>query len=124
MRPVDLNAKVWQLSEGEKQVVEILKTLYRGAEILIMDEPSSALTPLETEKLLSSIEAMAANERDTEEWRYWRGVALQHNNRIAEGEVLQLENAGNPDTTESAYFNVIERKTAALFRATATPWFF
>ncbi len=58
---VDLNAKVWQLSEGEKQVVEILKTLYRGAEILIMDEPSSALTPLETEKLLSSIEVMAAN---------------------------------------------------------------
>ena len=58
---VDLHAKVWQLSEGEKQVVEILKTLYRGAEILIMDEPSSALTPLETEKLLSSIEAMAAN---------------------------------------------------------------
>ena len=40
-------------------------------------------------------------------------------NRIAEGEVLQLENAGNPDTTETAYYEVIERKTAALFRATA-----
>ncbi len=59
---VDLKAKVWQLSEGEKQVVEILKALYRGAEILIMDEPSSALTPLETEKLLSSLEAMASND--------------------------------------------------------------
>jgi ABC-type uncharacterized transport system ATPase subunit len=56
---VDLNAKVWQLSEGEKQVVEILKALYRGAEVLIMDEPTSALTPLETEKLLSSIGVMA-----------------------------------------------------------------
>jgi simple sugar transport system ATP-binding protein len=56
---VDLKAKVWQLSEGEKQVVEILKALYRGAEVLIMDEPTSALTPLETEKLLTSIEAMA-----------------------------------------------------------------
>ncbi|MFN2134536.1 MAG: ABC transporter ATP-binding protein [Candidatus Promineifilaceae bacterium] len=56
---VDLQAKVWQLSEGEKQVVEILKTLYRGAEILIMDEPSSALTPLETEKLLQSLEVMS-----------------------------------------------------------------
>jgi simple sugar transport system ATP-binding protein len=56
---VDLKAKVWQLSEGEKQVVEILKALYRGAEVLIMDEPTSALTPLETEKLLSSIEVMA-----------------------------------------------------------------
>ena len=59
---IDLNAKVWQLSEGEKQVVEILKTLYRGAEILILDEPSSALAPVETEKLLASVEAMARND--------------------------------------------------------------
>lgn len=56
---IDLKAKVWQLSEGEKQIVEILKALYRGAEVLIMDEPTAALTPLETEKLLSSIEAMS-----------------------------------------------------------------
>ncbi len=56
---IDLKAKVWQLSEGEKQVVEILKALYRGAELLIMDEPTAALTPIETEKLLSSVEAMA-----------------------------------------------------------------
>jgi ABC-type uncharacterized transport system ATPase subunit len=56
---VDFKAKVWQLSEGEKQVVEILKALYRGAEVLIMDEPTTALTALETEKLLSSIQAMS-----------------------------------------------------------------
>ncbi len=59
---VDLYARVWQLSEGEKQVVEILKALYRGARVLILDEPTSALTPLETEKLLASIEAMARDE--------------------------------------------------------------
>jgi ABC-type uncharacterized transport system ATPase subunit len=59
---IDLKAKVWQLSEGEKQVVEILKALYRGAKILILDEPSSALTPPETKKLLASIEAMARDE--------------------------------------------------------------
>jgi simple sugar transport system ATP-binding protein len=59
---VDLRAKVWQLSEGEKQAVEILKTLYRGAKVLILDEPTSALTPFETEKLLASIEAMARDE--------------------------------------------------------------
>ncbi len=56
---IDLKAKVWQLSEGEKQIVEILKALYRGAELLIMDEPTAALTPIETDKLLTSIEAMA-----------------------------------------------------------------
>jgi len=59
---VALRAKVWQLSEGEKQVVEILKTLYRGAKVLIFDEPTSALTPPETKKLLASIKAMASDE--------------------------------------------------------------
>jgi ABC-type uncharacterized transport system ATPase subunit len=59
---IDLKAKVWQLSEGEKQAVEILKALYRGADVLILDEPNSALTPQETEKLLKSIEAMARDE--------------------------------------------------------------
>lgn len=59
---VDLNATVWQLSEGEKQVVEILKALYRGARILILDEPTSALAPPETEKLLASVQAMARDE--------------------------------------------------------------
>ena len=59
---IDLRAKVWQLSEGEKQVVEILKALYRGAEILILDEPTSALALTETEKLLASIEAMARDD--------------------------------------------------------------
>jgi len=59
---IDLRAKVWQLSEGEKQAVEILKALYRGAKILILDEPTSALTPPETKKLLASIEAMARDE--------------------------------------------------------------
>ncbi|MEE8122012.1 MAG: ABC transporter ATP-binding protein [Anaerolineales bacterium] len=59
---IDLKAKVWQLSEGEKQLVEILKALYRGAEVLIMDEPSSALTPLETEKLLTSIQSMTRDD--------------------------------------------------------------
>lgn len=58
---VDLKAKVWQLSEGEKQVVEILKTLYRGARILILDEPTSALAPPETEKLLESIRIMTGD---------------------------------------------------------------
>jgi ABC-type uncharacterized transport system ATPase subunit len=59
---IDLKAKVWQLSEGEKQIVEILKALYRGAEVLILDEPTSALAATEIEKLLESIEAMAKDD--------------------------------------------------------------
>jgi len=59
---IDLKAKVWQLSEGEKQVVEILKALYRGARILILDEPTSALAPPDTEKLLESIRIMTGDD--------------------------------------------------------------
>lgn len=59
---VDFRAKVWQLSEGEKQMVEILKALYRGAKILILDEPTSALTPVETRLLLDSVQAMAKKD--------------------------------------------------------------
>jgi ABC-type uncharacterized transport system ATPase subunit len=58
---IDLKAKVWQLSEGEKQIVEILKALYRGAKILILDEPTSALAPPETKKLLDSIKIMTGD---------------------------------------------------------------
>jgi ABC-type uncharacterized transport system ATPase subunit len=59
---LDLKAKVWQLSEGEKQIVEILKALFRGAEVLILDEPTSALAATEIEKLLASIKAMANDD--------------------------------------------------------------
>jgi ABC-type uncharacterized transport system ATPase subunit len=59
---LDLRAKVWQLAEGEKQAAEILKTLYRGAKVLILDEPTSALTPSETDRLLASVKAMAKDE--------------------------------------------------------------
>lgn len=59
---IDLKAKVWQLSEGEKQVVEILKALYRGARILILDEPTSALAPPEIKRLLESIRIMTVDE--------------------------------------------------------------
>lgn len=58
---IDLKAYVWQLTEGERQVVEIIKALYRGAHILIMDEPTSALTPTETEQLLQAIERMTSS---------------------------------------------------------------
>jgi simple sugar transport system ATP-binding protein len=59
---IDLDARVWQLSAGEQQVVEILRALYRGAKILILDEPTSVLTPLETEAFLSSLKTMSKQE--------------------------------------------------------------
>lgn len=55
---VDPNAKIWQLSVGEQQRVEILTTIYQGAEILILDEPTAVLTPQESEVLFSILRGM------------------------------------------------------------------
>lgn len=52
-------AKVWQLSVGEQQRVEIVKMLYRGAEILILDEPTAVLTPQESKELFATLRRMA-----------------------------------------------------------------
>jgi simple sugar transport system ATP-binding protein len=58
--PVDPQAYVWQLSVGEQQRVEILKLLYRGAEILILDEPTAVLTPQESDELGKTMRQMAS----------------------------------------------------------------
>jgi simple sugar transport system ATP-binding protein len=61
--PVDMSAPVWQLSVGQQQRVEIVKMLYRGARILILDEPTAALTPLESEGLFATLRAMREQGR-------------------------------------------------------------
>jgi simple sugar transport system ATP-binding protein len=58
---VRLDARVSQLSVGEKQRVEILKVLYRGARILILDEPTAVLTPQEASGLFGVLRGLAAN---------------------------------------------------------------
>ncbi|HSB00790.1 MAG TPA: ABC transporter ATP-binding protein [Anaerolineales bacterium] len=57
---VDPRVKIWQLSVGEQQRVEILKMLYRGAQVLIMDEPTAVLAPQEIEGLFQTLRAMTA----------------------------------------------------------------
>jgi simple sugar transport system ATP-binding protein len=58
---VDPDSKIYQLSEGMKQRIEILKTLLRGAQILIFDEPTAVLTPIETKDLFRTIHALASD---------------------------------------------------------------
>jgi general nucleoside transport system ATP-binding protein len=57
---VDPSACIWQLCVGEQQRVEILKMLYRGANVLILDEPTAVLAPQEIEDLCHNLRAMAA----------------------------------------------------------------
>ncbi len=55
---VDPNRKIYDMSVSEKQTVEIVKVLFRGADILILDEPTAVLTPQETQKLFNVLRNM------------------------------------------------------------------
>ena len=58
---IDPNKKIYNMAVSEKQTVEIVKVLYRGADILILDEPTAVLTPQETKKLFDVLRAMKAD---------------------------------------------------------------
>jgi ABC-type uncharacterized transport system ATPase subunit len=60
---VDPRARIWQLSLGEQQRVEIVKVLYREARVLILDEPTAVLTPQEANVLFETLREMAAEGR-------------------------------------------------------------
>ncbi len=60
---VDPKAKIWQLSVGEQQRVEIIKMLYRDVKIMILDEPTSVLTPQESENLFEILKKMSDEGR-------------------------------------------------------------
>lgn len=55
---IDPDKKIYEMSVSEKQTVEIIKVLYRGADILILDEPTAVLTPQETKKLFKVLRTM------------------------------------------------------------------
>ena len=57
---VDPDQKIYDMSVSQKQTVEIVKVLYRGADILILDEPTAVLTPQETDKLFAVLRNMRA----------------------------------------------------------------
>jgi simple sugar transport system ATP-binding protein len=60
---VDPDAKIWTLSVGEQQKVEILKALYREVDILIMDEPTAVLAPAETDELFKTLRTLVKEGR-------------------------------------------------------------
>ena len=55
---IDPQKKIYEMSVSEKQTVEIIKVLYRGADILILDEPTAVLTPQEIDRLFSVLKSM------------------------------------------------------------------
>jgi simple sugar transport system ATP-binding protein len=79
---VDPHAKIWQLSVGEQQRVEIIKLLFRGAEILILDEPTAVLTPKETEAMFAILRNMADDGKSIVFITHKMSEVIQYADRI------------------------------------------
>ena len=104
---VSPKARIWQLSVGEQQRVEILKALYRDARILIMDEPTAVLTPQESDALFETLRAMA----DAGKTVVFISHKL-HEVKAVAGRVTVLRAGRNVDTVDAA--GATPRSLAAL----------
>lgn len=96
---IDPEKKIYDMSVSEKQTVEIIKVLYRGADILILDEPTAVLTPQETEKLFAVLRAMRDDGKAIIIITHKLQEVLELSDRVA---VLRKgEHIGTVDTREA-----------------------
>lgn len=105
---VDASAKVWQLSVGEQQRVEIVKLLYRGADILILDEPSAVLTANEAKEMFKILRKMAESGKSVVVISHKINEVMQFADRIT---VLK---GGKVEDTMPASEATVERLTKAI----------
>lgn len=105
---VDASAKVWQLSVGEQQRVEIIKLLYRGADILILDEPSAVLTAQEAVEMFKVLRKMADAGKSVIIISHKMNEVMQNADRIT---VLK---GGRVEDTMEAKDATVERLTRAV----------
>lgn len=96
---VDPTAAIWQLSVGEQQRVEILKQLFRGARILILDEPTAVLAPQESDRLFEIVGEMARSGRSMILVSHKMEEIMNHTDRVT---VLRHgRNAGTIETDQT-----------------------
>jgi len=102
---VDPRARIWQLSVGEQQRVEILKALYRGASILILDEPTAVLTPQEAEELFKTLRSMVSEGHTVVFISHKLGEVMSVSDRITilrRGEVVDTVNTNQTNKEDLA----------------------
>ncbi len=114
---VDPSAYIWQLSVGEQQRVEILKMLYRGAEILVLDEPTAVLAPQEIADLFRNLRSMVAEGKSIVFISHKLGEVMEIADRITvlrKGQVTAL--GLQPSETTRADLARLMVGRAVLFR--------
>lgn len=112
---LDPRKKVYDMSVSEKQTVEIIKVLYRDADILILDEPTAVLTPQETEKLFSVLRRMRDDGKSVIIITHKLHEVLSLTDRVAvlrKGEHIATVNTA--ETTESELTEMMVGKKVEL----------
>ncbi len=102
---VDPEARVWTLSVGEQQKVEILKALYRDVDILIMDEPTAVLAPAETEDLFTILRSLVKEGRSVVFISHKLNEVMDISDRIVilrAGQVVAQKNTAETSARELA----------------------
>jgi len=102
---IEPDARIWTLSMGEQQKVEILKALYRDVDILIMDEPTAVLAPAETEELFKTLKTLAREGRSVVFISHKLNEVMDICNRIVvlrAGRVVAQRNAAETNARELA----------------------
>ena len=97
---IDLDKKIYEMSVSEKQTVEIIKVLYRGADILILDEPTAVLTPQEITKLFSVLKNMKKHGKSIVIITHKLNEVLEVSDRVSvlrKGEYIGTVNTSEAD---------------------------
>ena len=119
---IDPNKKIYDMSVSEKQTVEIIKVLYRGADILILDEPTAVLTPQETQKLFDILRRMRDDGKCIIIITHKLHEVLSLSDRVAvlrKGEYIGTVNTS--ETNESQLTEMMVGKKVALNIARTEP---
>ena len=119
---VDPSAKVWQLSPGEKQRVEILRSLLRGVRVLILDEPTSVLTPQEVEGLFKVMNELRADGKSLIFISHKLGEVLDITDRVTvlrKGKVTG--NAPTSGATRESLAEMMVGRSVSFERKRETP---
>ena len=120
---IDPKKKIYDMSVSEKQTVEIIKVLYRGADILILDEPTAVLTPQEIEKLFQVLRRMREDGKSIIIITHKLHEVLSVSDRVAilrKGEHIATVNTC--DATESSLTEMMVGQKISLNIERNRPW--
>ena len=117
---IDPKKKIYDMSVSEKQTVEIIKVLYRGADILILDEPTAVLTPQETRKLFDVLRRMKKDGKSIIIITHKLQEVLELSDKVAvlrKGEYIGTVNTADADVTSLTEMMVGKKVALNIDRA-------